>query len=161
MESGSDDVLKAVNKGVSAQQMLEAGTRLRESGIDLWVMILLGLAGTGEAGLAHARASAQMMNEMRPRHLSLLSLIVSPDTPLGRDCRAGRFLPATPHETLLEIREIISNLTVDPLHFTCDHASNYLPLKGSLPEEKEEFLAALDDALRGRRALRPEWYRAH
>lgn len=159
VESGSDAVLKAVCKGVSAEEMLETGIRLRESGIDLWVMLLLGLAGSGQPGIDHARASAAMMNEIKPRHLSLLSLYLDEGTPLYRDWRAGRFSMATPEETLMEVRELVSALTVEPLHFTCDHASNYLPLKGSLPEDRGRFLAALDAALSGRTSLRPDWAR--
>ena len=36
VETGSDAVLRAVHKGVTAEEMLEAGNRLREAGIDLW-----------------------------------------------------------------------------------------------------------------------------
>ena len=34
-------------------------------------------------------------------------------------------------------------MDVDPLHFTSDHASNYLPLKGGLPEDRERLLGLL------------------
>ena len=100
-----------------------------------------------------------MMNRMKPRHLSLLSLVLEEGTPLWRDWRAGRFIPAMPGEILEEVRCIVSGLTVDPLHFTCDHASNYLPMKGSLPEDRERFLDALDAALDGTARIRPEWSR--
>jgi len=159
VESGSDEVLRQICKGVNAEEMLEAGLRLRESGIDLWVMILLGLAGGGEAGVRHALASAEMMNKMKPRHLSLLSLVIEEGTPLDRKRRAGEFVPAGAREVLEEVRCMVEHLTVDPLHFTCDHASNYLPLKGTLPEEKERFLKILDGALAGTVRVRPEWSR--
>ena len=159
VESGSDEVLRDICKGVGAREMLEAGVRLRESGIDLWVMILLGLAGGGEAGVRHALASAEMMNEMKPRHLSLLSLVLEEGAPLYAKMRRGEFVPANAGEVLEEVRCMVECLTVDPLHFTCDHASNYLPLKGSLPEERDMFLRALDDALCGKRRVRPEWSR--
>ena len=48
---------------------------------------------------------------------------------------------------------------MSPLHFTSDHASNYLPLKGGLPEERERLLALLDGALAGRQDVRPEFWR--
>ncbi len=156
VESGSDEVLKAVCKGVNAQEMLEAGVRLREAGFDLWVMVLLGLAGGGDAGMRHARETVQMLNEMRPRHLSLLSLVLEEGTPLYRAWQNGTFRKATPEEVLKEVRCMVSELSVDPLHFTCDHASNYLPLKGTLSEERDRFLAALDGALQGEIRIRPE-----
>ena len=138
--------------------MLEAGVRLRQAGMDLWVMVLLGLAGSG-GGTRHILDTAAMVNEMRPRHLSALSLILQPGTVLYRDWKAGRFTPVTARESLEEVRLLVEKLTVDPLHFTCDHASNYLPLKGTLPDRREEFLTALDGALAGDVALRPEWSR--
>ena len=159
VETGCDALLKQVKKGVDAAQMLEAGVRLREAGMYLWVMVILGLAGTGEPSRRHMLDTAAMMNEMKPRHLSALTLTLDPGTELYRDYRAGRFHPITPRESLLEARLLLENLTVDPLHFTCNHASNYLPLKGGLPEDRDRFLAMLDRALAGEQELRPEWSR--
>ena len=159
VETGCDALLKQVKKGVDAAQMLEAGVRLREAGMDLWVMVILGLAGTGEPSRRHMLDTAAMMNEMKPRHLSALTLTLDPGTELYQDYRAGRFHPITPRESLLEARLLLENLTVDPLHFTCNHASNYLPLKGGLPEDRDRFLAMLDRALAGEQELRPEWSR--
>lgn len=159
VETGCDALLKQVKKGVDAAQMLEAGVRLREAGMDLWVMVILGLAGTGEPSRRHMLDTADMMNEMKPRHLSALTLTLDPGTELYQDYRAGRFHPITPRESLLEAKLLLENLTVDPLHFTCNHASNYLPLKGGLPEDRDRFLAMLDRALAGEQELRPEWSR--
>ena len=159
VETGCDALLKQVKKGVDTAQMLEAGVRLREAGMDLWVMVILGLAGTGEPSRRHMLDTAAMMNEMKPRHLSALTLTLDPGTELYQDYRAGRFHPITPRESLLEAKLLLENLTVDPLHFTCNHASNYLPLKGGLPEDRDRFLAMLDRALAGEQELRPEWSR--
>ena len=159
VETGCDALLKQVKKGVDAAQMLEAGVRLREAGMDLWVMVILGLAGTGEPSRRHMLDTAAMMNEMKPRHLSALTLTLDPGTELYQYCRAGWFHPITPRESLLEAKLLLENLTVDPLHFTCNHASNYLPLKGGLPEDRDRFLAMLDRALAGEQELRPEWSR--
>lgn len=158
VETGSDALLRKVKKGVDARQMLEAGTRLREAGMDLWVMILLGLGGR-EGSEQHILDTAAMMNEMRPRHLSALTLTLCPGTELYADYRAGKFQPITPVDSLREARLLVEKLEVDPLHFTCDHASNYVPLKGSLPEDREDFLARLDRALESGDGMRPEWLR--
>ena len=156
--TGSGALLRKVKKGVDAQEMLEAGVRLREAGIDLWVMILLGLGGR-EGSREHILETAAMMNEMKPRHLSALTLTLYPGTELCDDWRAGRFTPITPTESLQEIRLLLEKLDVDPLHFTCDHASNYVPLKGSLPEDRAHFLARLDRVLESGEGMRPEWSR--
>ena len=70
------------------------------------------------------------------------------------DVLAGRFKVCTPDQILEECRLLIEHLDVDPLHFTSNHASNYLPLKGGLPEEREKFLSLLDEALAGKIRLR-------
>ena len=158
VETGNDALLRKVKKGVGARQMLEAGTRLREAGMDLWVMILLGLGGQ-EGSEQHILDTAAMMNEMKPRHLSALTLTLYPGTELYADYQAGKFQPITPMDSLREARLLIEKLEVDPLHFTCDHASNYVPLKGSLPEDKAQFLARLDKALESGAGMRPEWSR--
>lgn len=103
VETGSDELLRKVKKGVDASQMLEAGVRLREAGMDLWVMILLGLGGR-EGSERHILDTAAMMNEMRPRHLSALTLTLYPGTELYEEYRAGKFQPITPMDSLASRR---------------------------------------------------------
>lgn len=160
VETGDDQLLHAIKKGVDAKEMLEAGVRLREAGLDLWVMVLLGIAGPGEPSRRHIAATVEMMNAMKPRHLSALTYLPEPNTELGEQVERGEFQLITGREALLETRGLVAGLTVDPLHFTCDHASNYLPLKGSLPEEREKMLAAIDQALGDEALLRSEYGRA-
>ena len=69
----------------------------------------------------------------------------------------GRTL--TPRETLEEIRLLLEHLEAEPLHFTSNHASNYLPLKGGLPEDRERLLALVNGALSGQVEVRPEFRR--
>ena len=160
VETGWHELLQDINKGATAQQMLDAGIRLREAGIDLWVMILLGLAGPGEGSRRHMEETVKMMNQMKPRHLSALTLIPEPSTQLYRDIKEGRFQLINAEESLLETRMLVEGLQVDPLHFTSNHASNYLPLKGSLPEDRERFLKIIDEALEGKGRIRSEFTRA-
>ena len=154
VESGSDAVLKFIHKGVNAQQMLQAGQRLVEAGIDLWVTIILGITGEGGDWREHILSTAQIINEMKPRHLSAMTFAPAKGTPLGDDVLAGRFKVYGPDHILEECRLLIQHLDVDPLHFTSNHASNYLPLKGSLPQDREKFLSLIDQALEGKIRLR-------
>ena len=154
VESGSDAVLAAIHKGVNAQQMLEAGQRLVEAGIDLWTIVIMGLTGQDGDWEEHILSTAKMINEMKPRHLSAMTFAPAKDTPLGDDVLAGRFKVCTPDHILEECQVLLEHLDVDPLHFTSNHASNYLPLKGGLPEDKQKFLDLLDQALAGKIRLR-------
>ena len=154
VESGSDAVLRAVRKGMDAAGMLEAGRRIVAAGFDLWTMVLIGLAGPGEASRAHALDTAALINAMRPRHLSALTYLPERGTALGDAAARGEFRLLTAWQALEETRLLLEHLEVDPLHFTSDHASNYLPLKGSLPEDREKFLSLIDQALEGKIRLR-------
>ena len=154
VESGSDAVLKFIHKGVSAQQMLQAGQRLVAAGIDLWVTVILGITGEGGDWQEHILSTAKIINEMKPRHLSAMTFAPAKGTPLGDDVLAGRFKVYGPDHILEECRLLIEHLDVDPLHFTSNHASNYLPLKGGLPEDREKFLSLIDQALEGKIRLR-------
>ena len=154
VESGSDAVLSAIHKGVNAQQMLEAGQRLVEAGIDLWAIVIMGLTGQDGDWEEHILSTASMINAMKPRHLSAMTFAPAKDTPLGDDVLAGRFKVCTPDHILEECQVLLEHLDVDPLHFTSNHASNYLPLKGGLPEDRQKFLDLLDQALAGKIRLR-------
>ena len=157
VESGSDQVLQFIHKGCSAGQMLLAGQRLVEAGIDLWVTIILGMTGAnGEGGdwEEHILSTAKMINAMRPRHLSAMTFAPAKGTPLGEDVLAGRFEVCSAEHVLEECRLLIEHLEVEPLHFTSNHASNYLPLKGGLPEDRAKFLNMIDQALAGKIRLR-------
>ena len=154
VESGSEAVLDFVHKGCTAQQMLQAGQNLVEAGIDLWVTVILGITGQGGDWEEHILSTAKMINEMKPRHLSAMTFAPAKGTPLGEDVLAGRFKVCTPDQVLEECRLLLEHLDVDPLHFTSNHASNYLPLKGGLPEDKEKFLSMIDQALAGKIRLR-------
>ena len=163
VESGSEQVLRFIHKGCSADQMLLAGQRLVEAGIDLWVTIILGMTGAnGEGGdwREHILSTASMINAMRPRHLSAMTFAPAKGTPLGEDVLAGRFEVCSASHVLEECRLLLEHLDVDPLHFTSNHASNYLPLKGTLPDEREKFLNMIDSALGGKSRIRSEHSRA-
>lgn len=159
VETGNDDLLRAIRKGVDAAGMLEAGRRLMDSGFDLWTMIILGLAGPGEGSRRHILDTAALINAMAPRHLSALTLMVQPGTPMGDAILRGEGRTLMPRETLEEIRLLLEHLEAEPLHFTSNHASNYLPLKGGLPEDRARLLALVNGALSGKVEVRPEFRR--
>jgi radical SAM superfamily enzyme YgiQ (UPF0313 family) len=160
LESGSDEVLRRIHKGATAAEMIEAVRHAQAAGIRVSVIGLLGLGGP-ELSAEHARSTGSAVSAMDPRYLSLLTLMLVPGTPLYRQGREGSFELMTPEALLAELREVIVHLEgLSGCVFRTNHASNYVPLAGTLPKDKARLLATLDEALaRGRSALRPELWR--
>ena len=155
IETGMESLLKSTNKGVSRAQMLEAGLRLRNAGIDLWGIILIGLGGK-PLSTENARETAKIVNEMQPNHLSAMNYTPVEGTKLGNQALRGEFQVLSAKESLMETAELIRNLDVSGMHFTSDHASNYLPLKGTLNEDRDKLLRLIDGAIGGKVAVRSE-----
>ena len=155
IETGMEALLKSTNKGVSRAQMLQAGTMLREAGIDLWGIILIGLGGR-EQSMENARETAKIVTEMRPQHLSAMNYTPVAGTKLGDQALRGEFQVLSAQESLLETAELIRGLDVQGMHFTSDHASNYLPLKGTLNEDRDKLLGLIDGAVQGTVSIRSE-----
>jgi len=161
VETGDDELLAKVKKGVGYDEMLRAGRHLIEADINLSAMVLLGLAGPGEASVRHALATARICNEMKPQYLAALTVTPVPGTVLHRQMQKGEFQLMDPFETLTEMKHIFENITIDPLKFVGTHASNYLPITGTLQKDKSKMIALVDEALQNRdeRLLRPDHLR--
>ena len=155
IETGMEALLKSTNKGVSRAEMLEAGLRLRNAGIDLWGIILIGLGGK-PLSMENARETAKLINEMQPNHLSAMNYTPVEGTKLGNQALRGEFQVLSAKESLIETAELIRNLEVSGMHFTSDHASNYLPLKGTLNEDRDKLLQLIDGAIGGKVVVRSE-----
>jgi hypothetical protein len=68
-------------------------------------------------------------------------------TPLYREVQEGKLTLQTPFETLLETRELVRQIDLSGLHYTSNHASNYLPIKCTLKEDRDKVMAELDDII--------------
>jgi len=147
VESGDGEILKKCRKGATAEQMLEAGLALVDAGFDLWDIVLIGLGGTGDSYKRSAEMTADIVNKMNPKHLSALTLVPVPGTPLYDEILRGEFVTQTALESLLETRTLINNIELSGLHFTSNHASNYVPIKGTIKEEKEQILRMMDEVI--------------
>lgn len=147
VESGDDQLLKAVRKGVTARQMLQAGLNLNAADINLSSMVLLGLAGRGPRSREHAIATAEITNAMQPRYLAAMTVTPIPRTALFNQVQAGKFQLLDPFETLEEMKILFEHLSIDNLRFVGIHASNYLPINGTLQRDKDQMLAMIDEVL--------------
>jgi radical SAM superfamily enzyme YgiQ (UPF0313 family) len=160
VETGDKELLKRIEKGVTPSQMVEAGRRARAAGITLSVTIILGLAGVQE-GQQHALQTAKVLTEIDPDFCGALTLVLEPSAPLYSQWQRCQFIPASPFQSVEELRQIIAHSKFTNCFFTSNHASNYLPLRLRLPQQKDEALRFLDKIIgtKDHRTLTPEYLR--
>lgn len=158
VETGDRELLKEIKKGVSYDEMLQAGRNLVNCDINLSTMVLLGLAGKGPRSHEHALATAQITNEMKPQYLAALTVTPAPGTALYKQVQEGNFQVLDAFETLEEMKIIFENISIDNLRFVGSHASNYLPVQGTLQKDKAAMVQMVDKVLQSRdtRYLRNE-----
>ncbi len=161
LESGSDEILRRICKGATASEMVQAARKARAADMRVSVIGILGIGGP-ELSSLHAEETGRVVGEMDPDYFSLLTLMLVPGAELHRQWQAGAFQLMTPEAMLAELRRVIGHLDgLSHCVFRTNHASNYLPLAGTLPQDKTRLLATLDEALtQGRAVLRPEAWRA-
>ena len=135
LESGSDEVLRRVNKGETADEIVELSEE-------------------------HAVKTAEALSRMKPEYIGLLTLLFELPTPLMRDWQEGRFYLMNPieiaHETLILLEHIDSEGSI----FRANHASNYVNLAGTLNRDRDAMCQRLRQALEGKVKFRSESFRA-
>jgi radical SAM superfamily enzyme YgiQ (UPF0313 family) len=146
IESGDDDVLDRVAKGASAEEMIAAGRRVIAAGMKLSAMVILGLGGK-ELTKRHALNTARVINAINPTMLSALTLMLHEGTLLRQAADRGEFIPLSTYEFMAELKLMVSKINVSsPCIFRSNHASNFLPLAGTFPKDKDRLLANIDAA---------------
>lgn len=160
VESGNEDILKRICKGAGYQQLVEAGRRIKEAGIILSVTVLLGIGGI-EDSIAHALDTARILTDIDPDYAGALTVMIVPGTPLHEEYMTGRFVLPDKFGFLRELKLIISNSEFSKCFFTSNHASNYLPLRARLPEEKKAVVQMITSVIEkeDKEKLRPEFMR--
>ncbi|MFT4538668.1 MAG: radical SAM superfamily enzyme YgiQ (UPF0313 family) [Planctomycetota bacterium] len=160
IESGHDEVLMRLEKGVDAEEMIAVGRKAHEAGVKLSTMVLLG-AGGRALSRDHARESARVVSAISPRFISTLVMTPVEGTPLHDQAERGEVDEMEPIELAAELREFIAGLDVRGGIFRSNHASNYLTVRGNLPTDKKAMLGALDQVLSdpAMAHFKPKWMR--
>ena len=147
MESGSDEVLRLQKKGTSSKQLIETGKRARAAGFEVSFYLLLGLGGQA-LSKEHVLGSVRVINEARPDFVRVRRLWVHPASRLNSMIKTGEFKEQTPEGTVIELRDILYGINADCIHFTCDHANNYIQIHGELMKDKADMLGVIDNFLK-------------
>lgn len=154
-ESGDDVTLKRIAKGASSADHVEAASKIRRAGMKQSVIFLLG-AGGAERSDEHATASARLATAMDPEFLSVLTLTIIDSTPIHKLAESNRFRLPTVECLMRELRIIVAEADPSDTIFRSNHASNYLPIGGRLPRDRDAILELIDTALSGDVPLRAE-----
>jgi len=158
VESGSDGILTKIKKGVTSEEMIEAGKRIVASGIKLSVTLISGLGGK-EKWREHAVESARVINKMNPHYLGLLTLLLEPGTEMYEEVNEGKLALLSPKEVMEETKVLLEGLDITDCVFRSNHASNYIALAGNLPADKKKLLKEINDALNEEYDFKDEFYR--
>lgn len=153
-ESGDDVTLKRIAKGDDASAHIRAADRAHAAGMALSVIALLGIGM--DRSQEHARATGALITSMDPEFFSALTVTVVPDTPLYQLSKRGRFEVPPIAALLRELRTMVSEARPTNAVFRTNHASNYLPLGGHLPLDRDRITAIIDRALAGKIPLRSD-----
>ncbi len=144
LESGCDEVLHLVNKGVTAAEQAEGCRKLKEAGLALCTYVMPGLGGSGWS-VEHARDTAALINRINPDFVRLRTLHVVEGCSLRAMLERGEFRPLGDEEIVREIRSFIQQLQGIETRVVSDHVLNLLEeVEGKLPEDKERMLAVMD-----------------
>lgn len=158
-ESGSDKVLKDILKGATADELIEAVHKIEDSGIKASVTFISGIAGK-DGWQEHAIETGKMITKMNASYVALLTLMIEPAAPLYSDIQSGKFKVLSPEEVVAETYLMMENMNpTKPCVFRSNHASNYLSLRGNLPEDKEFMMSKLKKAMKDTGMLKDERFR--
>ncbi len=161
VETGDEELLRKINKGVTCDQIVAAGRKLKQAGITLSVTVILGLGGV-KGSESHALKTGKILSDIDPDFAGALTLMLVPGTTLYQEWQDNKFSLISPLQSLSELKLIIQESNFTNCFFTANHASNYLPVKVRLPEQKAEVIKLLDDILvsKDTSRLRAEFMRA-
>jgi radical SAM superfamily enzyme YgiQ (UPF0313 family) len=145
LESGSDAILKNIRKGASRETMIKGCRKAKKAGFQISLYVLAGIGGE-EMWREHAEETAEVINEIGPDFIRVRTLTPQPGTDVYRWMEEGTFIMPSPETVLKEQEKLINRITTST-EYLSDHVSNYAPVNGQIPEDKEAMLSIISDTL--------------
>lgn len=146
LESGSERILKKINKGVTVEETVESCLKAKAAGIRLSVTQITGLDGQ-EGMEENAVESARALSRINPEYIGLMTLTLRRGTKMTADMEKGLFHRLTPKQIVEEMRMLVAALDSEGSILRSNHISNYVQLKGTMNRDRAAMLAQLDAAL--------------
>jgi len=157
LESGNDEVLARIRKGVTSAELIEGGRKAMEAGFQLSEYWMPGLAGI-DLWRRHAEDTARVLNAINPHYIRSRPFVPSSRTPIYEELAQRRLKVSSRHDRLEELRVTIEGLDVTS-RVCFDHMMNsWRNRRGGLlfhqdyegykfPEEKQHVLDLIQEGL--------------
>ena len=143
-ETGSDKVLALINKGYTKAQEIEAGRKVKTSGIELSVYYMPGLGGR-ELSDDNAVETADVISKTNPDFVRIRTFVPHHNTELMADIQSGVMTECTDIEKMLELKKMIENINGADGYLYSDHIINlHENVYGSLKTDKEKMLSVFE-----------------
>lgn len=146
MESGDNEVLAMINKGVTFEEIVKAGRMVKAADIELSEYYMVGVGGR-ELSQEHAVNSARALNQIDPDFIRLRTFMPLAGTPMYQQYETGKFNLLSPHQALRETKLLIQNLEDINSQLLSDHISNYWDVSGKILEDKNQMIQEINRAL--------------
>jgi radical SAM superfamily enzyme YgiQ (UPF0313 family) len=147
-ESGSDNVLELINKGVSSAQEITAGKSIREAGIELSVYFMPGIGGKALSE-ENATETARVISEINPDFVRIRTAVIKEGSELWQEYLEGSYQLCSDNDKLHEIRLLIENVKNCTGMLASDHIINLLQdIQGSLDTDRQKMLSVIDEYFR-------------
>lgn len=143
LESGSPDVLAAINKGHTVEESYHHLERLNRFCIGHIPSLMLGIAGKGN-GIDNARQTAALLNASKPKMVWVGTYAPFEGTELYEAIQQGRFKPASELEVLREEQELIRLLELEGIRYFGNHPTNIIPVSGFVPRDKDKMIDTIE-----------------
>ncbi len=144
METGSDIVLKKINKGATKACHIKAGLKIKKAGMQLSEYVMPGLGGI-EYSIEHAMETASALNSINPDFIRIRTLAVTKGTKLAEEASTGDFQKPTDTMMAKELRLFIETLDGIDSFIKSDHMLNlFETIDGKMPEDKEKMINIID-----------------
>jgi len=147
LESGSNQVLKMVKKGVTKETQIKAGLKVKRAGIELSEYVMPGLGGRKYSEI-HALETADALNRINPDFIRLRTLAIPNGLGLYEDYLNGNFEKCNDVMMATEILLFLEMLAGITSVIKSDHILNlFEEVQGVLPDDREYMTGVIQNFL--------------
>jgi len=143
-ESGSDEVLALISKGYTKAQEIEAGQKIKASGIELSIYFMPGIGGKTLSD-SNAIETADVVNKVNPDFVRIRTFVSQRGTEIYDEINLGLITECTDKEKMLELKKMIEHIDRADGVLISDHIINLFDdVSGNMSSDKSKMLSVFE-----------------